>query len=609
MADETSSEQTSAVGRVSEGLSPEGDWASLHVEQVIVRNFRGIAECQLELEPDLTLLVGRNNAGKSRILRALAIALGAVPADSDDWTSGGSAEPTIDVVIAPRPARGEEEIFEKRVGRRLGGAVQAISDSPQRERFAWRTLIRRSAEGMGVQTEQYVLVFDVSVGGWRLPSQPISVTRDQRTLVAADLVDSRRDLADDLSRRGSPIRRILDDLEVAPEQRDVLEAALSELGLRVIGESASLSAVQDVLDELSRHVDSVGVARISPLPARLEELSRTVVVGFDTGTGDLPIRFHGAGARSLAALQTQGVLYARRLGKDGPALRPHPVSLIEEPEAHLHPQAQFDLAALLTAMRSQVIVSTHSSHLVTAVEPRSIRLLQSDGLDIRVVDLRPVAEDDAATHRARRPSLHLAEMDKLRRLVERPFGELLFASCVVIGDGPTERGLLPEVMRHRLGARASGVVCVDPDSMGSPHAIAVAKFCNLVGMPWFLFADSDDAGKRAAEGLVADHGGDDMERVIWVAPEPGAATECMFLDFDEELVRDACARLGVDTDGDLLAVMTGSKGVLGPVLAESLVKRRPWPEGTCGPPLWPAPLVELVFKVQRALARDAPNDV
>ena len=52
-----------------------GGFAPIYVEIVRVRNFRGIDSCELELEPTLTLLVGQNNAGKSRILRALGIAL------------------------------------------------------------------------------------------------------------------------------------------------------------------------------------------------------------------------------------------------------------------------------------------------------------------------------------------------------------------------------------------------------------------------------------------------------------------------------------------------------------------------------------------------------
>ena len=61
--------------------------ASVFVERIKIRNFRGIQKLDLRLQPGLTLLVGRNNAGKSRILRALHVAMGGTRAVRDDLTA------------------------------------------------------------------------------------------------------------------------------------------------------------------------------------------------------------------------------------------------------------------------------------------------------------------------------------------------------------------------------------------------------------------------------------------------------------------------------------------------------------------------------------------
>src|SRR5664279_4757590 len=119
------------------------EFASVYVERVTVRNFRGVAECSVELEPDLTLLVGRNNVGKSRILSAIQIAFGGRPADVDDFTVGDSSEPEIDVVVAPTTpdSESEEDTFDEALGRRFAGVSQTIREEPFRERIAWRTHI------------------------------------------------------------------------------------------------------------------------------------------------------------------------------------------------------------------------------------------------------------------------------------------------------------------------------------------------------------------------------------------------------------------------------------------------------------------------------------
>ena len=95
------------------------DRAAVYIAEVVVRGFRGLGECHLHLEPGLTVIVGRNNAGKSRLLRAIAVALGALPADRDDWTVDCADEPTIDLVLAPMHGEQVDEEFDEQVGRRL----------------------------------------------------------------------------------------------------------------------------------------------------------------------------------------------------------------------------------------------------------------------------------------------------------------------------------------------------------------------------------------------------------------------------------------------------------------------------------------------------------
>jgi putative ATP-dependent endonuclease of OLD family len=580
-------------------------FAPLYVELVRIRNFRGLADCEIELEPTLTLLVGRNNSGKSRVLRALAVALGGLPVELDDLTVGSAEPATIDIIVAPMPmprATTDEEVFEKSAGQRLGTDVQAVREEPLRERFAWRTTVRRSAEGYGARADMQVLTFDAAHSDWVLQANAQTLSRDQRLLFAADLVETRRDLVEELTRRGSAIRRVLSDLEVEDATRVELEKRLSDLGAEIVGKSGTLEAIRKALADLETLVGSIGTPALSPLPVRLEELARSVAIDLDAGTGALPIRLHGAGARSLASLQVQGVLYDRRLGRDGPEIRPHPVTLVEEPEAHLHPQASLELAALLTALVGQVVASTHSSHLVTAVDPRAIRLLRCDAATT-VVDLGPASADGVATHRALRPSTHASEMEKLKRLVERPFGELLFASAIVIGDGATERAFLPIAIRHALGTKAHGVCVIDPESMKSDLSRAAIKFAKLVGIPWILFSDSDGPGRADAEALISEYTAGAEPEVVWVVSDEqggsgeGSAIERMLTDFDERLCHDACMEVRPDLGAGetTLVLLAKMKGSIGSALARKLVDR--YPDHT----KWPSSLRSLISHLSEVL--------
>jgi hypothetical protein len=137
---------------------------------------------------------------------------------------GSGAPAVIEVVLAPPPGSdaGADDVFDDAVAQRL--LVQITRREPDRERAAWRTTITRSAEGMGARSDVQWLVYDVEQGAWVLPSNPTAVPRDSRRLIAAALVDTRRDIVEELSRRGSAVRRVLSDLEVPADKREKLEA-------------------------------------------------------------------------------------------------------------------------------------------------------------------------------------------------------------------------------------------------------------------------------------------------------------------------------------------------------------------------------------------------
>lgn len=573
-----------------------------YIERLTIRNFRGIPSCEIELEPHLTVLAGRNNAGKSRIISALQVALGGRAAEADDFSVGRDGSPEVDVVIAPgspNTANADEE-FESNFTQLFSSRIQALSETPLRERIAWRTRISRSAEGGGARAESFFLIYDSVSQKWEELSSPTALSSRQRRAFAVDLINTGRDLRDELGKQGSNIRKVLSDLEVPDDQRKPLELQLEQLSAQILSESGTLKSVASELGRLHSLVGSVGSPALNPLPTSLEELGRLISVDLDTGGGPLPIRFHGAGSRSLSSLQVQGVLYERRLGRDGSAVPPMPITLVEEPEAHLHPQATMELAELLVGMRGQKVVSTHSAHLVTSVDPSSIRLIQTAGDSTRIIDLGPASTDKSAVHRAFRPSLHKQEMEKLRRLVERPFGELLFSNCVVIGDGATERAFLPVALRHALGGKSHGVTVIDPGSLSNELASAAVKFCQMTNTPCFIFADSDDDGLAAVTSLRSMSAAEPPS-VVWIngidgmgAPKPGAI-ETMLMTFDEEMCRAACQALQPASKDDTMKQMKKLKGSSGTFLARALIERHSDWHG------WPPPLRELIQKIDAAV--------
>ena len=604
--------------------------AAVFVERVTIRNFKGIRDLDVELQPGLSLLVGRNNAGKSRILRALHVAVGNAEAERDDLTVGSNDPAEIDVTLAPRvmptpqsvaPLSGggedsepAEEVFEPALQQLFGAHLALVADSPERQRFAWRTTIISTSERAGARSQSHSMAHDAQEDRWHATSH--LVQRDVRGLVFAELVGTRRDLSDELRQRGTAVRRILNNLQVEDTDRAALEQRLAELGDDILEHSDTLKSLRDSLDSLDRYVDSLGSTQVDPVPRTLEELARAVGVSFDDGVERLASRLHGSGVRSLASLLVQDVFYSQTLGRDGGTIRPHPVTLIEEPETHLHPHAVSEVAGLLEEPTRQVVATTHSPALAASVTPQALLLVRhSPEGGHSVVDFGPAERDDDDVPRTRKPRFYVSEMEKLTRLAERPFGDLLFARAIVIGDGATERAFLPPVLREALGQLAHGVSVVDSVGMNDQIVRSVIKFARHVEVPLVVFADADRAGRARIANLVADGLVDETHDVVWAnypdseqsdsGRASSVAIEKMMIDVAPDICVAACASLGEAPQGeaDLLAAMKRHKGTIGATLAREFVAARPFAQARG----WPEPLRRLADALRDHLATGRTN--
>lgn len=463
--------------------------ADLRLSRVRIENFRGIESTELSLSEGATILVGENNAGKTSILRALSVALGSRHATRDDLFRRGttiSTSATIDIFLSPASGPTFSEST-----RQLLQSIQREPDEPRSEIVVFRTELAPSNEG--AQLTETRSFRQPSRGDW-VQSQVRFVPQLLR-LVEVHLLDASRDLMTELGNQSSTWGRVVGDLQVPdladlpdgsldPAGRAGLEAELSAFAERLRQASPVLKQLEGDLRRLRDSQTTVGDVALVALPPRVEELARTIEVVIEQRDATtLPLRFHGLGSRSLAALLVFQTLCALRVGMDQ-GVKPLLVTLLEEPEAHLHPQAVVALRVLIGQLEGQALVTTHSPQLVAELPPEDIRLIRRTTGGTHVVGLPPTTAKRVA---------------QFRRFVERPLGEIFFARLVVFADGTSERNALPALLAPLLGSEPAGlgVTFVDCESMGDPKLAKVVEGLNDLEIPWLLFADND------ADGLAA----------------------------------------------------------------------------------------------------------
>lgn len=232
--------------------------------------------------------------------------------------------------------------------------------------------------------------------------------------------------------------------------------------------------------------------------ADLLDHSTAVQYGMTGRTGEdmLPEFSIGLGYQNLQSLSYQLVSFkTARMNPEMGSPPPVHIVMIEEPEAHLHVQVQRifpDKAHKLisptdkdaSALKSQLLISTHSSHLAHAEDfdrLRYVRRIPASAAhptpSTEVVDLGEVFGDD----------------DDTRQFAERYFRvqhtDLLFANAALFVEGVAERMLVPLFMEMKYEVLNSRYVSLL--DIGGSHAHRLKPLIERLRIPTVVITDID----------------------------------------------------------------------------------------------------------------------
>jgi putative ATP-dependent endonuclease of OLD family len=305
---------------------------------------------------------------------------------------------------------------------------------------------------------------------------------------------------------GALASRLLRAIEWSQATKNAIESAStglsssfnSETAIKAIGEalSARWSALHD--DETDTEPSLTLISR------RFEEVVRSVNVVFQQGPAGIErgLEALSDGQQSLFYFALAAAVFDLErdavAGKiDGfdtedlviPALS---IFAIEEPENHLSP---YYLARIVQQIRSliadgmaQAIVTSHSPAVLSRIEPEEVRYCRCDLTTrlaaISVVDL-PKDDEEAA---------------KFVRCAMLAFPEVYFARFVILGEGDSERIVLPRLAKAEDLLIDPAFVAIVP--LGGRHVQHFWRLLNGLGIPYATLLDLDLGRKGGGYGRV-----------------------------------------------------------------------------------------------------------
>ncbi|WP_439812339.1 ATP-dependent nuclease [Streptomyces sp. P9-2] len=394
---------------------------------------------RIDFGPGISVLVGENDSGKTAIVDAIRLCLLTTAADfyritKDDFHAGRNGRVDTFTITC---------VFRGLTVQEQGTFLELVTTEESGETTLYVTL---KAQLMDPLRSNRVSVTTRTGPDGKGPA----LDGAARELLKATYLRPLRDAEAELrSGRGSRLSHILasypaiakqteNDFDADNDTATTLVGILSRAEHHISANTAVAEARDaintDYLEKFSIGSDvlrgEIGVAGDATLPRALERLELKLSTGVG-GAEEWTKR--GLGYNNALFMAAELLL----LGNSETA----PLLLIEEPEAHLHPQLQSRVMELLqeraeeSSPRVQVILSTHSPHLACAVPVQHLTL---------------VARGKAFSLAPDCTQLEAGDYAFLSRFLDVTKANLFFARAVAIVEGDAEALLLP-ALAHATG--------------------------------------------------------------------------------------------------------------------------------------------------------------
>lgn len=458
----------------------------LRIVSARYQNFRALRDVTIPLQRQ-TVLVGPNNAGKSSVLEGLEHALGlgrrAYAFDERDVTEGVDPLDGFEIRIEFGPADGV--LFDEDEVALFGNHVDVV-DGAHRI-YVVAAGRRDDVEGV-FRTRLRFAKSDGDDDG--------SVSAAEREALGVLLLPAVREARHEFSERGGLWSRLGGYPDLTAEAKEELERYGLEVGDEIVEAILGADLADDVRRSVVSLVSSVlygdeaeGSIAFSSVPTDLSQALRGLEVRLAAPhqASGKRVSDQSVGLQSVAMFGLFAA-YARATGGRLVAVG------VEEPEAHLHPHATRSIVRHLDQLSMQVIVTTHSTSVTDAADPRAIVRLRRRGMETTAHTVAPGTITDA-------------EARTIGKLMSDVGSDFVFARAVLLAEGASERLALPAFagqLGHDFDILGVTVVPVLGNAFGS--------FARLLGdnglaIPFSAVTDLDSAAKliRTAkrEAIVA----------------------------------------------------------------------------------------------------------
>ncbi len=451
----------------------------MYISKIEIKNFRNFKNQEIVLNEGVNVIIGHNNAGKTNLIKALALVIDnnrPKRLDVDDFNKAATlAElkanpPKISIALTFSKGNNEEPDDLVTIGNwltKLDASYEALLTYefflPVREHPEYTSALAGISDtdpksldkAWKIIKYDFIRLYTYKIWGGDTASQSVA---DPESLQKFDFqfLDAIRDVERDmLTGRNTLLRDVFDffmdyEIKSLPEAVKPKADKAAEIKQRKIYFSERADALlaelhsrmQEGKKQILSYAKETGASFNNAEPNFEGSISEVemysvlkLIVEYSTGI-KVPATHNGLGYNNLIYMSL--LLAKMQVNSDGDYMGGNSMVFttlaIEEPEAHLHPAMQYKFLKFLKENKNkkkvrQIFVTTHSTHITSAVSLDEIICLHNENGETKIGYPGKVFPDPKSKK-------------YVQRFLDATKSDMLFAQKVILVEGIAEQLLM-----------------------------------------------------------------------------------------------------------------------------------------------------------------------